>query len=107
MAHKEELRAQEQEAAKIEKVAAAPVAAPKPKKKGLSWAEQKELDGMLDRIDAAETEVKRLEGELADPSLYSARAAEVPALTQKLEAARADAAKLIARWEELEAKKEA
>jgi len=106
VAHKEELRAQQQEEARIERGSAAP-AAPKPKKKGLSWAEQKELDGMLDKIDAAETAVKRLEGELADPSLYSARAAEVPLLTQKLEAARTEAATLIARWEELEAKKDA
>jgi ATP-binding cassette subfamily F protein uup len=106
VAHKEELRALQQEEARIEKISAAP-AAPKVKKKGLSWAEQKELDAMLDRIDAAETEVKRLETALADPSLYVSRAAEVPALTQSLETARAEAAKLIARWEELEAKKEA
>jgi len=106
VAHKEELRAMQQEESRISAPPPATAGA-KAKKKGLSWAEQKELDGMLDRIDAAETAVKTLEGELADPSLYSARAAEVPALTQKLEAARADAAKLIARWEELEAKKEA
>ena len=62
---------------------------------------------MMEKIDVAETEVKRLETALADPSLYSARAAEVPALTQSLESARAAAAKLIARWEELEAKKDA
>ncbi|MBI2388385.1 MAG: ATP-binding cassette domain-containing protein, partial [Deltaproteobacteria bacterium] len=80
---------------------------PKAKKRGLSWAEQKELDGMLDAIDAAEAEVKRCEAELADPALYATRAAEVPALTQRHEAARERAARLIARWEELEAKKEA
>jgi ATP-binding cassette subfamily F protein uup len=59
----------------------------------------------MDRIDAAETAARAFENELADPSLYASRAAEVPAITQKLEAARAEAAKLTARWEELEAKK--
>ena len=41
-----------------------------------------------DADDAAETTVKRLETELADPSLYAARAADVPRLTQELDAAR-------------------
>ena len=105
VAHKKELAAQATATAKAEVARAREPEAPR-KKKGLAWAEQKELDGMLDRVDAAEGEVKRLEGELADPTLYVARAAEVPRLTQALEAARAEAARLIARWEELEAKKE-
>jgi ABC transport system ATP-binding/permease protein len=79
--------------------------APPTKKKALTWAEERELEGMLDTIDAAESEVKRLEAALADPSLYAQRAAEVPELTKKLEVARAEATRLVARWEELESKK--
>jgi len=107
VAHKEELRAKEAEEAVRAKESARPKEEPAKKKKGLSWAEQKELDGMLDRIDAAETAVKRLETELADPTLYASRAADVPRLTQELDAARTAAHQLIARWEELEAKKDA
>ncbi len=79
--------------------------APKPKKKGLTWAEQKELDGLMDRVDAAEREVERLQTALADPALYATRAAEVPALTASLEAARAEATRLVERGEERVAKK--
>jgi ATP-binding cassette subfamily F protein uup len=107
VAHRAELREQEkarqQEAARPARSEAPE--APKTKKKALTWAEERELEGLMDRIDAAETAARTLEAELADPSLYSSRAAEVPAITQKLEAARAEAAKLTARWEELEAKK--
>ncbi len=104
VAHKAELRVSEP--APVER--ASVPAPPKPaatKKKALSWAEERELEGMLEKIDAAETEVKRLEAALADPSLYAARAAEVPELTRALEQARAAASKLMTRWEELESKK--
>ena len=74
------------------------------KSKGLTWAEQREFDSILDRVDAAEREVADCEKALADPSLYSSRAAEVPALTRKLDEAKACAAALVARWEELEQK---
>ena len=81
--------------------------APPPKPKGLTYAERLELEAILDRIDAAEKEASALEALLADPSLYATRGGEVAALTTKLEGARADAAKLVARWEELESKKAA
>ncbi|MGZ3419326.1 MAG: ABC-F family ATP-binding cassette domain-containing protein [Polyangiales bacterium] len=105
VAHRAELR--EQEKARQQEVARAVTSEPPKaaKKKALTWAEERELEGLMDRIDAAETAARALEGELADPALYASRAAEVPVITQKLEAARAEAAKLTARWEELEAKK--
>ncbi len=79
-------------------------AAPKPK---LSYAEQKELDTLPDRVEAADGAVVALEAELADPSLYVARSGEVLRLTAEVEAKRAEAAKLLSRWEELETKREA
>jgi ATP-binding cassette subfamily F protein uup len=83
-------------------------APPKPKSKsqGLTYAERKELDGILDRIDAAEGAVKDLEATLADPALYATRGHEVAGVKASLEKARDDVARLVARWEELEAKRE-
>jgi len=75
------------------------------KKSALTYAERIELEGILEAIDGAEQEVARLEGELADPALYAARGAEVAPLRAKLEVAKKEAARLVARWEELERKK--
>ncbi len=87
-------------------VSSTPTSGQAPKKKsGLSWAEQKELDGMLDAIDRAEQSVAALEKELADPSLYASRGSEVAGLQGKLAAARAEVERLTARWEALEQKK--
>ncbi len=88
-------------------------APPKPKVErpakalGLSKNEQKELDGILDKIDAAERAASSIEAELGDPTLYTGgkedgRAAEIQA---RLAEARAAVAKLTSRWEELEAKR--
>ncbi|MCL2724159.1 MAG: ABC-F family ATP-binding cassette domain-containing protein [Polyangiaceae bacterium] len=79
------------------------------KTSGLSKNEQRELDGIMDRIDEAERAAHAIESELGDPSLYAGgqetpRAGEIRA---RLDDARALAAKLTARWEELEAKKNA
>jgi ABC transport system ATP-binding/permease protein len=102
-AREEEARAAAQEAKSSakEKPAAKQAA---PKAKGLTWAEQRELEGIMGRIDEAEGEVKALEGSLGDPSLYTTRAAEVAGLMKKLDEAKARAAALVARWEELEQK---
>jgi ATP-binding cassette subfamily F protein uup len=80
------------------------VAAPRPK---LSYAEQKELDTLPDRIEAADGAVTALEAALADPTLYVQRSGEVLKLTTELETKRAEAAKLLSRWEALETKREA
>jgi ATP-binding cassette subfamily F protein uup len=74
------------------------------KRKALTWAEKKELETILEKIDAAEGDVKALEATLADPSTYATRGAEVAAITARLDAARAEAQRLVARWEELESK---
>ncbi|MEO7095022.1 MAG: ATP-binding cassette domain-containing protein, partial [Polyangiales bacterium] len=89
------------------KKASASTPAPKGSGKGssLSYAERLELDGILDKIDAAESAVRKLEAQLADPTLYTTKGHEVAPLTAKLEAARAESAKLVTRWELLEVKK--
>ncbi|AUX48559.1 ABC transporter ATP-binding protein [Sorangium cellulosum] len=73
----------------------------------LSFAERKELDGIVGRIDEAEQKVLELEAKLADPTLYASRGAEVAGLLSELDRAKQEAARLVSRWEELETKREA
>ena len=79
--------------------------------KPLTFAERLELDGLLDKVTAAESIAGALEARLADPALYSGsgvasavRAEDARALTIELAAARAEVARLTARWEELESR---
>jgi ATP-binding cassette subfamily F protein uup len=79
----------------------------KSKGPALTYAERLELDGILEAVDRAEKRVADVEALLANPSLYVTKSDEVVGLNARLAAARADAAKLAARWEALEAKKSA
>lgn len=81
-----------------------PAPAKGPKGKGLTYAERLELGGILETIDAADQLVKSLEATLSEPDIYAERAAEVPALVRQLDEAKAEAARLVLRWEELEEK---
>jgi ATP-binding cassette subfamily F protein uup len=87
---------------------AAPVAAPTPvaatpaaKARKLSYKEQRELDGMEASIGVAEGKVAEMEGRLASPDFHKSIGAKAPQFMAELEAARADVARLYARWEEL------
>jgi len=82
---------------------AKPVAAvQKPARKGLTYAERLELEGLLEKVDAAEQEVARLEAELCAPEFYARPVEEQRAFTDGLAKARAEAARLAERWTELE-----
>ena len=70
----------------------------------LTYNEKKELDGLLDRVSAAEDKAASLEAALADPTLYVTRGAEVKPLQAELAAAQAEVKKLTARWEALAAR---
>lgn len=104
------LRAEAREARKAEEkaevaAAAKPTSQKSPAKKaGLSKPEERELGGLPDNIDRAEQEVAALTAKLGDPATY-AGGADVAALNRQLEAARAEAERLTARWEELETKR--
>jgi ATP-binding cassette subfamily F protein uup len=74
-------------------------------KGGLTLGERLELDRIFQAIEQAETEVLRLEGLLADPTLYSTRGHDVGALQTRANDARREVARLLARWEALEKKK--
>jgi ATP-binding cassette subfamily F protein uup len=71
----------------------------------LGYAEQREFDGLFDRIESAEAQVKEIERKLADPEVYQGSAEGVAALQGALVEAHAEAQQLTARWEALEAKK--
>ncbi len=74
-------------------------------KKKLTYGERIELDGILDVIAAAETKVSALEGKLADPALYTKDPEGAKRAQRELEAAQADVARLVQRWEDLEARR--
>ncbi|MCA9654706.1 MAG: ABC-F family ATP-binding cassette domain-containing protein [Myxococcales bacterium] len=80
-------------------------AVPKPRK-GLTWAEQRELEGLLDRVDEAEQRVAALEAELAQPEFYARSDEERRAFFGELEAAKAEAEAVTERWAELEERRE-
>ena len=97
------------------KLPADPVSAPKKstensavqvkKQKKLSWAENKELEGMEEAILLAEEEVKKLEELFQMPDFFAKHGAELPALQKSLNEAKEKCEALYVRWEELETKK--
>ena len=73
--------------------------------KALSFAESKELAGLMDSIDAAEQTVAALEARLSDPATYAQGGKDVVELQSSLASAKAETERLMARWEELEGKR--
>jgi ATP-binding cassette subfamily F protein uup len=88
--------------------AAAPAPAPAPtkKKSTLTYGERIELDKLLPEIAQAEARLAELDAAAADPELFVSRREEAPKTLAALEHQRATVARLYARWEELEAKRE-
>jgi ATP-binding cassette subfamily F protein uup len=73
----------------------------------LTFKEARELETIEDAIAAAEDRVKTLEATLSDPSVFKDRPTEVQSLIADLDGARAEVERLFARWQELDAIKEA
>ncbi|MEX1367750.1 MAG: ABC-F family ATP-binding cassette domain-containing protein [Nannocystaceae bacterium] len=88
------------------KSSAASGASPEPRR-GLTWAEQRELEGLLDRVDAAEQRVKTLETEIAQPEFYERSDEQRREFFAQLEQAKAEAEAVTERWAELEERREA
>ncbi|TVT46843.1 MAG: ATP-binding cassette domain-containing protein [Denitromonas halophila] len=76
-----------------------PKAAPAKK---LSFKDQRELDGLPDRISALEAEEASLHARLADPNLYQNTPDVAVELNARLEAVGEEMLAAMARWEELE-----
>ena len=99
--------AEREKASRGKSAAAAKASAPPPPKPkaALTSKEKRELDGLMASIEAAETVVAELDALLADPATYAERAGDVPKLTADRDAAHTKVERLMARWEELEARK--
>ena len=80
---------------------------PKPKapQKKLSYKEARELEGMEAAILAADERVAEIEAVFSDPDFFVKHGSRTAELQTELDAARAESARLYARWEELEAKR--
>ncbi len=72
------------------------------KQRKLSSREKEELDGLPEKIAAAEAELDGLDKQLADPAFYQDSTVNTDALMQSRGTAEKRVAKLYARWEELE-----
>lgn len=81
-----------------------PEAAAGPKKKKLSYKEQREFDALPPRIDAIEAEERELQRRIAGSEFYKEGAAAIKAALARVEQLRAERDALYARWEELEAR---
>jgi len=77
----------------------------KPRK--LSVKERTELEGIEATIFAAEEAAEQFESQLNDPEFQAQHYEEIPKLIAKLDATKAEVARLYKRWEELEALREA
>ena len=78
-----------------------------PAARKLAFAERRELEGLIDRIDQAEGAAREIGESLADPETYRRRGDDVARLRADLARAQARVAELTARWEALEEKKAA
>jgi len=78
--------------------------APVGSRRRLTYAERIELDGLVERVEAAEALVQELERTLADPGLYASGGDAVKDVMRRLDDARLEAAELTARWEDLESR---
>lgn len=103
----------EQAEAQRQKVAEEKGAAPRPqppvpradsRAKPLSYAERRELDGLLDRVSEAEERLRTLEAELSKPAAYADPEA-AKRLTEAYERARVEVDELTSRWVLLEERK--
>jgi ATP-binding cassette subfamily F protein uup len=97
-------------AAKLEREAAAKVAQPPAKpagksKSGLTWSEQRELEGLPDKIDQAERALADAARALEDPSLYTRRDDAAARAQRAHDEAQQALDALMARWEALETRK--
>ena len=71
-------------------------------RRGLTYAERLELEGIIETISKAESTVAALEAKLSDPALYATGGESISENARALEDAKTKLTALEARWEELE-----
>ena len=87
------------------KPSAAPSPAPARTPRKLSFKENRELEGMEVAVTAAEEKIAEIEACFGDPDFFEKYGSRSAELQRELDAARAEAARLYQRWEELENKR--
>lgn len=87
------------------KPSAAPAPAPARTPRKLSVKENRELEGMEEAVTAAEEKIAEIEACFGDPDFFEKYGSRSAELQRELDAARAEAARLYQRWEELENKR--
>jgi ABC transport system ATP-binding/permease protein len=86
-------------------VGTVPARGTSPRKRAkLSFKEARELEALPARLQALEAEQAELAARLADPALYRDRGVDLKALNERHAAIESDLTRLLARWEELEAR---
>lgn len=87
------------------KTSAAPSPAPARAPRKLSFKENRELEGMEEAVTATESKIAEIEACFGDPDFFEKYGSRSAELQRELDAARAEAARLYQRWEELENKR--
>jgi ATP-binding cassette subfamily F protein uup len=101
-------RLQAIEAVRSEPEEATPNPAPKSRtkteKKGLTWKEQKELDGLPEKLEKLEGLRDRLGAQLSDPKTYQDASVDAAEISGEFKATEQSIADAYSRWEYLESK---
>ncbi|RLJ64737.1 ATP-binding cassette domain-containing protein [Sulfurisoma sediminicola] len=84
--------------------APAPRRTEQPKREKRSWKEERELEGLPERIATLEAEQKQLTVRLEDPALYQTLPQQAQELAARLTAIDDELLALLTRWEELESR---
>ncbi len=106
------LRAEAEAQAEMPKIAVVSPSSPKQADatgggpKPLTFAERKELAGLLDEITALEAAAEQLQTRLADPALYAGDPAEAQRIRIEHDRVTGDLTQRMARWEELESRRD-
>lgn len=90
------------ERAEPPKEKAKPAVPPKPRARRLTYAEQKELETLPERIESLETELGELHQRMADPAFYRQEPGEIVKTNSRLQSLEKDLAETFERWEVLE-----
>jgi len=73
----------------------------KPRGRKLSYKEQRELDGLPEKIEQLEAEQEELQAKIADPTFYQKPQDEIKKVSQRLESVGEELLNCLERWEEL------
>jgi ATP-binding cassette subfamily F protein uup len=82
---------------------AKPAPPPKPRPRRLTYAEQRELEALPERIGRIESQLGELHQTMADPSFYRRDPSEIVGSNARLQSLEKDLAEAYRRWELLEA----